>query len=939
MEFISVIAAKIVESMVEPVGQWLAEHTVVRVRQWLGYPFQYNINIKNLKNGEIDLKAARDRVQHSVDAAKRNTEEIEPDVNEWLERVDVILGNAREILEGKEEANMRCSIGACLNLKVRCQQSEKAKNIVQEINEEAKKGRFSKVSYRNASHGTRTYVNYMPLESRTSTVKGLMDALRDDTIKMIGVWGMPGAGKTTLVSEVSRQAKEEKLFNDVTMSAVMQSPNLRRIQGEIADMLDLKFDKETVLGRADRLRKRLEKDKKVLVILDDIWKKVDLEEIGIPCNGCKVVLTSRNRDVLSSEMGTQQDFELRVLPQEEAWSLFEKTVGDSLKDPNLQSIATQVCEECAGLPVALVTVAKALKNKSLFEWKDALQQLRRPSPAHLTSMQATIYSKIKLSYKHLGSPVVQSFFLLCGQMSSPITYPDLLRYCFGLCLFHGINTLEDARNRVSTLVRILQDSCLLLEDPLRRDYFRMHDLVRDVAILIAKDGNMLTMINEDPVKWPDEDAIRKCTRISILNSDIHELPDRLECPKLEFLFVYAKENGCYFKIADTFFKGMRKLKVLDLTRMRLSSLPSSINLLTNLQTLCLDQCVLGDIDVIGELKNLDILSLGYSEVKQLPRQIGLLTHLRMLDLRNCTIHEVIPPNVLSPLIHLEELYVSNSFTQWGVEGLNDERASLAELKHLSQLTTLEVHIPDANMLPKDLDLLFSNLKRYKIFVGDVWGWFDNPDDRALKLKLNTSFQSYSGIKMLLNGTEDLCLDELKGIKSVLCELDMEGFQQLKHLHLQNNAEIKYITDSTVRVTHVVFPSLEVFSLQNLINLEEICHCPLPSTSFHKLRVVRVVHCDKLKFVFPSSIAKGFSQLEELEIRECNDMGAIVVEVEGEIEDRNMIFPQLRRLALHRLPKLMSFISKQNSFITDAGEIIPERELQYSLMPILQEQVH
>ncbi len=57
MEFISVIAAKIVESMVEPVGQWLAEHTVVRVRQWLGYPFQYNINIKNLKNGEIDLNA------------------------------------------------------------------------------------------------------------------------------------------------------------------------------------------------------------------------------------------------------------------------------------------------------------------------------------------------------------------------------------------------------------------------------------------------------------------------------------------------------------------------------------------------------------------------------------------------------------------------------------------------------------------------------------------------------------------------------------------------------------------------------------------------------------------------------------------------------------------------------------------------------------------
>uniref|UniRef100_A0A7N2L3P5 Uncharacterized protein n=1 Tax=Quercus lobata TaxID=97700 RepID=A0A7N2L3P5_QUELO len=53
---------------------------------------------------------------------------------------------------------------------------------------------------------------------------------------------------------------------------------------------------------------------------------------------------------------------------------------------------------------------------------------------------------------------------------------------------------------------------------------------------------------------------------------------------------------------------MRELKVLDLTKMSLSPLRSSINLLTSLQTLCMDQCELGDIAVIGELKNLEILS-------------------------------------------------------------------------------------------------------------------------------------------------------------------------------------------------------------------------------------------------------------------------------------------------------------------------------------------
>jgi len=263
-------------------------------------------------------------------------------------------------------------------------------------------------------------------------------------------------------------------------------------------------------------------------------------------------------------------------------------------------------------------------------------------------------------------------------------------------------------------------------------------------------------------EWPDVDALKRCTAFSVHDGDIHELPNKMECPELRFLYLWR--GGHPLQILDTFFEGTGKLKVLDLTKMQLPSLPSSLGLLRNLQTLCLDQCVLGDIAVIGELKNLAILSLLHSHISQLPSEIGLLTRLRLLDLRDCSKLEVIPPNVLSRLVALEELYMGNSFVQWEAEGLNN--ASLAELKNLSHLITLEIHIPDANNLPKDL--LFEKLERYVILVGDVWDWPDNQGEvsRILKLKLNTSFQSEVGIQLMLlmKRTENFYLDELKGVK-------------------------------------------------------------------------------------------------------------------------------------------------------------------------------
>lgn len=131
---------------------------------------------------------------------------------------------------------------------------------------------------------------------------------------------------------------------------------------------------------------------------------------------------------------------------------------------------------------------------------------------------------------------------------------------------------------------------------------------------------------------------------------------------------------------------MKEFKVLILTGIDLSSLPS-IKCLTRLRMLCLEQSVLGDnISTIGELKNLRILSLSGSKFELLPSELMQLRWLQLLDISSYTKFEVIPPNVISKLNRLEELYLGKTLIRWGIETKTNHKeiASLDELIYLEQ---------------------------------------------------------------------------------------------------------------------------------------------------------------------------------------------------------------------------------------------------------------
>ena len=198
VEIVVSVAAKVSEYLVDPV-----------VRQ-LGYLFNYITNIKDLSQKVEKLRDARARQQHSVDEAIGNGHIIEDDVCKWMKRVDGFIQNACKFLEDEKEARKSCFNGLCPNLKSRYQLSREARKKAGVAVEIHGAGQFERVSYRAPLQEIRSAPSEA-LQSRMLTLNEVMEALRDADINRIGVWGVGGVGKSTLVKRVAEQAEQEEL--------------------------------------------------------------------------------------------------------------------------------------------------------------------------------------------------------------------------------------------------------------------------------------------------------------------------------------------------------------------------------------------------------------------------------------------------------------------------------------------------------------------------------------------------------------------------------------------------------------------------------------------------------------------------------------------------------------------------------------------------------
>ncbi|GLU15719.1 hypothetical protein SLE2022_321880 [Rubroshorea leprosula] len=737
--------------------------------------------------------------------------------------------------------------------------------------------------------------------------------LMGNEAKKIGVCGVGGVGKTTIMKYINNELLSVTNFDMVIWVTVSYPLNVINLQKNIAHAVG---DKERLLeGEEDEVKRAatlisiMEGVGRYVLILDDVWEVFSLIEVGIlePTiqNGSKIVITSRSIDVCQ-KMGCEI-VKVEPLSFQESFNLFLDKVGcHVLQVPNLEGILKLIVEECGGLPLAIVVIAESMKGEEDVKvWNNALTELRERVKS-VTGSDQKIFKSLRFSYDRLNNSEIQSCFLYCSLFPEdyPFVTEELIEGWIDEGLIDVLPRRKAAYERGQAFLNRLVKNCLL-EKTVDRcgDVFKMHDVLRDMAIksigpefgYMVKAGMKLTEV-PDERGWAND-----LKKVSLAGNNISKIPLELspKCPTLSTLIL--SNNRYLSEIPESFFEGMPELKVLDLSKTGIEALPNSITNLEKLSSLRLSLCErLRYLPSLAKLRALKKLDLYASMIEVVPQGMEKLISLEYLDLSDCHNLEEIPMGMLSNLSNLQYLLV------YGKLKIKGEK--VVRLSKLETFGGVFDDIQHYNYFVKSQD--FQILTNYKIAIGTRIHGLSSGQKESVFLSCDL---------------EEECIalpDNLQRLQIVCCRNMRNSLN--KTALLEKATELRYCVISDCEDMECVV-DLDSSSCPVLDKLEELRLEELPKLSvlvrvegvatpphvFSNLKRLDIWNCSGMRKLLPLELLQAFRNLEEIDVSNCCQMEEIIASSDSDASSDKFTFP--KEIVLEEFTPIEEHLQCQRSY--------------------------
>lgn len=323
------------------------------------------------------------------------------------------------------------------------------------------------------------YGNLPPMPAlvigRDDVVEALKARLAD--LARLIVQGWPGIGKTTTLAYLAHDEDIYQQFPDgVLWVSLGENPDLFSELVTWAHALGFESagDLKTIEDVTNRVAALL-RDKRMLLIIDDVWEAKHAMAFNVTGRHCKTIITTRITGVTEALSASRSDvYKIPILTEAYSLELLRTLAPDVVENNHTQAL--ELVRDLEGLPLALQVAGRLLRAEMRMGWgiEELLRDLREgvsllgaEVPADRVDMAheptPTVAVLLRRSTDRLNDGQREYFALLGVFAPKPAT--------FDIHAMQAVWDVPDAR----PIARVLVERGLL--EPLGNGRFQMHALL------------------------------------------------------------------------------------------------------------------------------------------------------------------------------------------------------------------------------------------------------------------------------------------------------------------------------------------------------------------------------------------------------------------------------------------------------------------------------